>query len=213
LNRLKDLICYLSGPIDFAKDNGCMWRNSLTPFLENKNVKVINPLKHIFYGTQDLDTVKRPKMAKLLEEGRYEELHREMKELTHWDLRSVDLSSFLIVNYDIDTFTCGTHEEIFKANTQMKPVLFMIGEGNRTKMPKWMHGRFHPEHMFETWEELKQYIVKVDSNPNYWFTEVDKKRWLFFDGDHMLDTATDTLLDTKIEEEKKERPWITFSYQ
>ena len=182
MNRLNGLCCYLSGAIDFADNHGCDWRNLMTPFLEAKNVRVFNPLKHAFYGTHDLDTNKRPRMAKLLEEGKFEELRVEMKELNHWDLRCVDLSSFLIVNYDITIFTCGTHEEIFKANTQIKPVLLMIGKNKRKKMPKWMYGRFPPEHMFESWEDLKQYIEDIDSNPNYIFTKADNKRWLFFDG-------------------------------
>lgn len=184
LNRLKDLCCYLSGSIDFMNDKGRQWRNTITPFLENKNVRVFNPLKHSFYGTQDLDSIKRPRMEKLLQEGRFEELRNEMKDLNHWDLRAVDLSSFLIVNYDINIFTCGTHEEIFTANKQMKPVLLMIGD-NRRKMPKWMYGRFPPDHMFESWDILKTYLENIDSNPNYKFTESDNKRWLFFDGNNM----------------------------
>jgi len=185
MNRLKGLCCYLSGSIDFSPDLGCAWRNAITPFLDARNVKVFNPLKHAFYGTQDLDTDKRPRMAKYLKEERFEELRQEIKELNHWDLRSVDLSSFLVVNYDINIFTCGTHEEIFKANTQMKPVLLMIGEGNRTKMPKWIYGRFPPEYMFETWDEITAYLTEIDEDENYQFTKADLKRWLFFDGKHM----------------------------
>ena len=105
MNRLKGLACYLSGSIDFSEDKGCTWRNAITPFLEKKNVRVFNPLKHTFYGTQDLDDTKRPRMDELLEEGRYEELREEKKDLNHWDLRAVDLSSFLVVNYDIEIFT------------------------------------------------------------------------------------------------------------
>ena len=185
MNRLKGLAGYLSGSIDFSEDKGCKWRDAITPFLETKNVRVFNPLKHSFYGTHDLDTVKRPRMQELLEGGNYEELRLEMKELNHWDLRCVDLSSFLVVNYDIDIFTCGTHEEIFKANTQVKPVLLMIGPNRRNKMPKWIYGRFPPEHMFENWNDLSEYLTNIDSDPNYEFTRADKKRWLFFDGPHM----------------------------
>jgi len=184
MNRLKDLACYLSGAIDFTDDKGSTWRNMITPFLEDKDVRVFNPLKHSFFGTQDLDTTKRPRMEELLKEGRFEELRDEMKDLNHWDLRAVDLSSFLVVNYDISTFTCGTHEEIFTANRQQKPVLLMIGD-KRREMPKWMYGRFPPDHMFESWDLLKEYLNDIDSNPYYTFSEGDEKRWLFFDGDHM----------------------------
>ena len=40
MNRLKDLGCYLSGPIDFAENLGADWRNKITPYLEKKNVRV-----------------------------------------------------------------------------------------------------------------------------------------------------------------------------
>jgi len=185
MNRLKGLACYLSGPIDFAEDMGCAWRDEITPVLEKMNVKVLNPLKHSFYGTQDLDTDKRPRMAQMLKEGRFEELRQEVKQVNHWDLRAVDLSSFIVVNYPVPPVTCGTHEEIFKANTQVKPVLLMIGEGARTKMPKWMYGRFPPEHMFENWEDLILYVRNINSRSSYKFTKADDKRWLFFDGPHM----------------------------
>jgi len=125
MNRLKDLACYLSGPIDFVEDFGADWRNKITPFLKEKNVKVFDPLKHSYWGTDDVDTIKRPKMKKMEEEGRFIELRKEMKDLNHWDLRSVDLSSFLIVNYDNSVHMCGTYEEIFKASSQCKPVLLV----------------------------------------------------------------------------------------
>jgi hypothetical protein len=184
MNRLNGLAAYLSGAIDFAEDHGEAWRDLITSQLVPKNVKVYNPLKHSFYGTQDLDTNKRPRMAKLLEEGRFEELREEVKDLNHWDLRAIDLSSFLVVNYDIKTFMCGTHEEIFTANRQNKPVLLMVGQ-HRKQLPKWMFGRFPPEHMFESWHDLLQYLTAIDSDPNYQFTEADNKRWLFLDGSHM----------------------------
>jgi len=185
MNRLNGLACYLSGPIDYAFNQGCEWRNYITPILEKMNVKVFNPLKHSFYGTSDLDTDKRPRMEKLLQEGRFEELRQEVKDLNHWDLRAVDLSSFLVVNYPVPPNTCGTHEEIFKANLQVKPVLLMIGKEVKTKMPKWMYGRFPPEHMFESWDELIQYLIAINEDKNYKFTKADEKRWLFFDGKHM----------------------------
>jgi hypothetical protein len=184
MNRLKDLACYLSGPIDFAEDMGSAWRDNLTPILEKMNIKVFNPLKHSFYGTQDLETVKRPKMDELLANGDFVGLRNEMKEINHWDLRSLDLSSFMIVNYNIETFMCGTHEEIFTGNRQSKPVLLMVGD-KKSKLPKWMYGRFPPEHMFESWDELVLYLRNINSCCNYEFTEADNKRWLFFDGPHM----------------------------
>jgi hypothetical protein len=193
MNRLKDLGVYLSGPIDFADNLGADWRDAITPYLKEKNVRVFDPLKHCYWGTKDIETIKRPHMAMLEEQGRFDELREEMKDVNHWDLRSVDLSSFLIVNYDNSIHMCGTYEEIFKANNQCKPVLLVLN-CPKNKLSKWMYGRFPADHMFESWGELKAYLDDIDSNPNYVFTKADNKRWLFFDGDHML---TDNEFDEK----------------
>ena len=126
-------------------------------------------------------------MDNLLREGRFEELYQEMKEVIHWDLRSVDKSDFLIVNYDNSVHMCGTYEEIFTANVQNKPVLLKLS-GSRSGLSKWMLGRFPPSHMFDSWSSIYSYLNRVDSDKNWYNerTEVEKKRWLFDDGDHML---------------------------
>jgi|SaaInlV_100m_DNA_2_1039680.scaffolds.fasta_scaffold03583_4 hypothetical protein len=186
MNRLKGLTCYLSGPIDFADNLGADWRNGITPLLQKNGIKVLDPLCHQYFGTDEIDDVKRPRMDKLLQDEKYEELYEEMKEVIHWDLRSVDKSDFLIVNYDNSVHMCGTYEEIFKANCQCKPVLLVLS-CPRNELSKWMHGRFPPSHMFDNWEELYQYLNTVNSDPDYMTnrSQEDKKRWLFDDGSHI----------------------------
>jgi len=146
----------------------------------------LDPLCHQYFGTDEIDDVKRPRMDKLLQDEKYEELYEEMKEVIHWDLRSVDKSDFLIVNYDNSVHMCGTYEEIFKANCQCKPVLLVLS-CPRNELSKWMHGRFPPSHMFDNWEELYQYLNTVNSDPDYMTnrSQEDKKRWLFDDGSHI----------------------------
>jgi hypothetical protein len=151
----------------------------MTPFLENMGVKVLNPLRHSFIGAEKIPE-KRTLMEKLLREDRFEELHQEMKELVHMDLRSVDLSSFIICNYDPNVTMCGTMEEIFKGNLQVKPVL-LVHKVPRNKLSSWLYGRFPPEHFFPSWDELKNYLTEINSDLNYEFTKADLKRWLFFD--------------------------------
>jgi len=184
VNRLKGLLTYLSGPIDFVPDHGTEWRDMITPFLEDMGVKVLNPLRHSFTGSEKIPE-KRVKMKDLLEEEKFHELHKEMKELVHMDLRSVDLSSFVICNYDSTVHMCGTMEEIFKCNIQVKPCL-LVHKKPRNQLSSWMYGRFPPEHFFSSWDNLKTYLTEINSSPNYQFTTADKKRWLFFDIKHEL---------------------------
>lgn len=184
MNRLKGLACYLSGPIQAEVDFGREWRDKITPFLQEKNVTVFNPLKPIFHGTAYLNETKRPHMNNLVQEERWEELRVEVKEINKWDLRAVDLSSFLIVNYNNDVHMCGTYEEVFLANTQNKPVLMVVKD--KKKLPLWMYGRIPTRsHVFVGWDALKDYLTRIDSDPNFKFDPADKKRWLFFAGDHI----------------------------
>ena len=184
MNRLKGLACYLSGALSFAEDRGKAWRDEMTEFLLPRNVVVFNPLRHVFWGTKEIDKIKRPRMDRLLKAGEFGKLRDEMKQLNHWDLRCVDLSSFIIVLIDTRTYTCGTFEEIFSANKSQKPVLIVNPQGKK-KMPNWLFGRFPHEHYFNSFDSLKRYLNNIDCNPKYKWTKADRKRWLFFDGEHM----------------------------
>jgi len=183
MNRLKGLSCYLSGPIDFQKDRGAGWRDMITPFLEKMEVKVLNPLRPPFYGASKIPE-KRIKMDDMLKNNQFEELHQEMKELVHMDLRAVDLSSFIICNYDSNIHMCGTYEEIFAGNKSVKPVL-LVHKKPRNELSSWMYGRFPPSSFFADWDELKIYLRNINSCSSYKFTEADNKRWLFLDGENM----------------------------
>jgi len=183
MNRLKGLSAYLSGPIDFEKDLGHGWRNMITPFLESMGVKVLNPLSPPFSGADKIPE-KRIRMDNMLKNNQFEELHKEMKELVHMDLRSVDLSSFIVCNYDSTIHMCGTYEEIFQASKSKIPVL-LVHKKSRNELSSWMYGRFNPQYFYASWDKLKMYLTDINSNPSYNFTEADEKRWLFFDGPHM----------------------------
>ncbi len=184
MNRLKDLGAYLCGPIDFEEDAGRAWRDMMTEFLEPMKVKVFNPLKPLFYGAEEFEDVRRPQLQEMRQKGRFRELRKAIKDINHWDLRKVDLSSCLIVNYDIRVRMCGTYEELFKANTQVKPVLLMVGP-DRKEIAKWMYGRFPAAHMFTSWGKMKKYLESINEDPYHKFSKADRKRWLFFDGPHM----------------------------
>lgn len=174
----------MSGPIQAEADFGKGWRKEITPFLEEMNVRVFNPLEPMFHGTAYLNEIKRPHMTNLIENREWEELRTEVKEINKWDLRAVDLSSFVICNFNNDVHMCGTYEEIFLANNQNKPVLCVVKD--KTKLPLWMYGRIPTRsHMFESWDALKAYLKGINSNPDFHFDPADLKRWLFFAGDHM----------------------------
>jgi nucleoside 2-deoxyribosyltransferase len=174
MSNLKNQRCYLAGAIDRVPDRGLEWRQYITPYLRSFGVQVLNPLnKPTNIAVEDANTAKYK--AKLKSSGNYDELSKLMKEIRAVDLRMVDISDFLIVNLDINTHPCGTLEEIFWANRQKKPILIRIAQGKK-EAPDWLFGTIPHHFLFNTWQELIEYLNLIDSNN---LSAIDK-RWCFF---------------------------------
>lgn len=174
IHRLKNQRVYLAGAMDRVPDRGATWRDNITPFLQELDIVVFNPIsKPTDVGLEDTDTHKIK--TKLKEMQRYDELTAMMKTIRAVDLRLVDMSDFMIVNLDLDTHPCGTLEEIFWANRQKKPILVHMVQG-KNHTPDWLFGTIPHQMIFSTWEEIKNYLVHIDSSEN-----IDThKRWYFF---------------------------------
>ena len=174
MNRLHSQRVYLAGAMDRVPDRGTTWRDSITPFLQNLGIEVFNPIsKPSNIGLEDCDvhTIK----AKLKAKENYDELSSMMKTIRAVDLRLVDISDFLIVNMNLDIHPCGTYEEIFWANRQKKPIIIHMEQGKKYA-PDWLFGTIPHQTIFSTWDEIKDYLVHIDSSEN-----IDThKRWYFF---------------------------------
>lgn len=175
MNRLCNVRTYLAGPIDFCPNFGKGWRQDLVPFLKEKNIVVIDPTNKPKGGLNETADLGKQLQA-WKEAGEFEKLV-EYKSVRHWDLRYVDISDFLIVHINTDIFACGTFEEIFSANKQKKPVLIHAEHGLRS-LPNWIFWTFPLEHLFEDWEELKNYLTWVDTTSSF----IDQtRRWRFIE--------------------------------
>lgn len=174
MNRLKNQRAYLAGAMDRVPDRGATWRDNITPFLTNMGITVFNPItKPTNLGLEDTDT--HNIKTKLKSQKRYDELSQMMKTIRAVDLRLVDMSDFLIVNLDINTHPCGTLEEIFWANRQKKPIIIHMEQG-KNQTPDWLFGTIPHQMFFSTWDEIKQYLIHIDTSEN-----IDThKRWYFF---------------------------------
>lgn len=174
MNRLKNQRVYLAGAMDRVSDRGATWRDNITPFLRDMGIVVFNPItKPTDIGMEDNDshTIK----TKLKQQHRYDELSSMMKTIRSVDLRLVDISDFLIVNLDLNVHPCGTLEEIFLANRQKKPIIIHMVQG-KDQTPDWLFGTIPHQMIFSTWEEIKSYLVHINTSEN-----IDSyKRWYFF---------------------------------
>lgn len=174
LNRLKNQRVYLAGAMDRVPDRGVGWRSDITPFLEEMGLRVFNPLnKPTEVGKEDENYHINKKILKSQE--KYEELSDIMKSIRSVDLRLVDISDFLVVNLDLATHPSGTYEEIFLANRSKKPIVIRVEQG-KIETPDWLFGTIPHQMIFSTWNEVKEYLSKINSEK-----EIETlKRWQFF---------------------------------
>lgn len=180
MNRLWGTRVYLAGPMDRVPDGGVIWREKLTPILQERGIVVLNPAdKPIDKGFEGISS--RKKREELIENGYYDEAAAQIKLLRIIDLRMVDLADFLIVYLDPDSHMCGTYNELFDANKCKKPILIMV-EGGKNKVPHWLLGTIPHQMIFGSWDDLLEYVEHVDVDE-----DVDHyRRWTWFKYDQML---------------------------
>lgn len=135
--KLGGSCCYLSGPMEFAKDNGVVWRREFINLAINADLEIdfIDPTNK---PCDESDIIEdKEYQIKLQESGDYLKLRDYVKKYRRFDLRFVDLSDFLVAVIDPKIHMCGTYNEIFVAEQQHKP-MFFICEGGLKTLPRWL---------------------------------------------------------------------------
>ena len=177
MNNLHRSIFYLSGPIDDVKRSrdAIDWREDISGFLHTIGAGVFNPLdKPIAYPDSDesYENVQIRKTMKLQE--KYDEVRRTMKSVCSTDMRLVDLSHAMILYIDRDVHMCGSYIEAAWAALEKKPIVVMCKQG-KSAIPDFLYGITPHDMFFSRWDQLKQYLLLVDSSKS-----IDK-RWQFID--------------------------------
>jgi len=187
VGRLTNHLCYLCGPIDRVSDKGDGWRDDITPFLQSLGIAVLNPRrKPIDLGLEDREHIEKRKQLKAA--GKFDQLADEVRQIRVTDLRMIDLSSFLIVYYDLNTIMVGTNEELFWGNREKKPIILMCPQGKK-EIPDWLFGVCNHELSFETWEQVREYIRHIHLDE---LKDSDNlKRWMFFNFQHIYNHNTE----------------------
>lgn len=189
MNRLKSSKTYLIGGMDDFSDRGMGWRQEITPFLTNMGIGVLDPTnKHSMIGHEDFDHLEtRKKIIEGIESGviiendLYTQYNKIMKEVVSIDLRMVDTADFLIVYIDTSKHLCGSYHELAMSVNQRKPTLVVCKQG-KIKTPPWIMGIVPHQMIFSTWEQLKKYLIDIDTSENI----NTLGRWKFFDYDKIF---------------------------
>lgn len=175
--RLTGARCYLAGPIDYAKDDGIVWRRDMTEFLNGYGSIVLDPTdkpttqcKYNEVGDE------KANIKQLIKLERWDELRDLAKSIALVDLRMVEVSDFLIAYVNTKLHMCGTYDEIFQSLNQRKPTYVVI-DGGKAAMPLWLRAKLNHNFVFGSFDDLKEYLTALHTG----VVEPDYTRWVFFD--------------------------------
>lgn len=166
---LRDKKLYLSGPIE--NDNlSINWRiepkrvlskrfglNVFDPFADPKQQWV--PWLHTYRANLD-----------------YEGMREVAKKFVRKDLALVDRSDMLIAYLPEGVRTTGTIHEIINSHNAKKPTLLVCPQG-KVHIPTWFFGFIPLECMFDSWEDLYNFLQEVEDGKHH-----DNNRWDYIYG-------------------------------
>ena len=199
MNRLKQNLCYLIGPIDEAADKGVGWREDLTEFLQNIGVGVFNPCdKPTDFAEEDANFVET--LRELKKHGKYAEVAAKVKPVVSIDLHMLDLSNFCVMYVDKNVHMCGSYAEATYASLEHKPII-VVGEQGVSEIPSWLFGMLNHELFFDDWYSAKRYIKHVAFDE---FFNHPSHGWRFFDYNHIFKQPVENLNPENVESYMKE---------
>ena len=175
INRLFLNRGYLCGAMDRVLDGGLGWRQKIQEDLVDLHICWLDPTnKPIDIGIEDLENRKSRKIWK--HSHNYDAVRNDMKIIRGVDLRMIDIADFVIANLDLEVHTCGSYEEIYLANREMKPIIIRVEQG-KEECPDWLYAVIPHQFIFSTWLEVYAYLRHIAHDP----VVEHYKRWYFFD--------------------------------
>jgi hypothetical protein len=164
---------YLCGPIaGVSQEDSSSWREYIKPTLNKFNLNILDPLKKDKEGLGE-SAEDRQKFRNLIMQEKWEEHKKLFWPVARWDLRSVDKSDFIIVNYDDPTHaTVGTwHEVVMASHIEKKPVLLKYNRNHLDKFNFWVPVLVKSYHMFAEWNDMFVYLNKINDG------HLDSSHW------------------------------------
>lgn len=161
-NYLKGKTVYLAGSIHHNdEDSGVGWRESITPKLEKYGLNVIDPCKQTMNGVGEIGQDKEL-LKQLIKEKNFKKVKEIFFPILKKDLRCVDVSHFIIVNYRPVIRHIGTIHELVLANIEKKPVLLYYPPEEISDFNPWIACLIKERHIFDNWDIMLEYISEVD---------------------------------------------------
>jgi len=174
VSRKKRLRIYLCSGMEKSENLGAGWRDKITPFLEELDFEVWNPVQFEADQLRGLHPHRLPSsvtdsrtgkqftpsywhdLKRAKEKQYYDRFLKYMRRIREYDLNLVENEmDYLLVYWNDGTGNgAGSHAEIEMAHRVGLPVYCV----SVTDVPAWLHPCI--DEMFYTMEELKEFLEK-----------------------------------------------------
>jgi nucleoside 2-deoxyribosyltransferase len=148
------MLAYLCGPIEFAEDNGRLWRRRLKPFLrENLGHRVYDPAA----DEQKNLTAEEAAHFREWKTADLERLRRVVRKIIAFDLDLIEnKADYLVCYWDALAKSGGTSAEMTVAYRKGIPV-YLVSAQPPAEISGWMLGC--TDQVFTGIEELKEFLL------------------------------------------------------
>ncbi len=162
--------CYLIGPIAQDAKDGILWRDEITPGLNEFGVFVRDPCKKTGVLGEVGDD--KYKFRQMIKERKFMECKKAFYPVMKADLRMVDLSDFCIMEYLPKVATVGSIQELITARKeQKKPVLVHCAEKDLDDFNPWILALIKDNWLFTEWKDMFTYLKQIDTG------NIDSSHW------------------------------------
>ncbi|MFA6088620.1 MAG: hypothetical protein WC755_02035 [Candidatus Woesearchaeota archaeon] len=160
-NVLEGSLCYLIGPIDYASDQGKIWRKEITNKCQEMKIKFLNPTNKVTGLKKEVDE-EQIKIKNLKKHKQWDTLSEFVKQIVRSDHRCVDICDFVICYINTKCHMCGSYFELQSALSQKKPY-FIIVEGGKENTPSWLFGIIDHKRIFDSVNSVVQNLIDLNS--------------------------------------------------
>lgn len=161
---------YLAGNLEFSKD-ASNWRDLIELQLSQINITCLSPIKVTFENQKEESEQDREGLKAMRERGDWDGVTTYMKGVIKKDLRLIDLSDFVIFNFEFEKPTFGTMHELVVAEQQRKP-MFITCQDLKT-VPLWVMGLINKKYFYPSVSHIINSIKAINSGE----CEIDDNRW------------------------------------
>lgn len=161
---------YLAGNLENS-DPSCDWRTHVKNEFHKMGVIPLDPTDVMFYDQPRETEEDRQQFKVWRDNGEHEKIRELMIPIVQKDLRQIDLSDFILFNFQPEKPTSGTHHELHAANYQKKPVFLSVDGKNNT--PLWFYGIVKHKYIYNNIDEILEMLHNINEGK----TEIDSARW------------------------------------